>query len=66
MSTHLPHIGVSIIFANRESGLQMAGDWAFSGVNKFGQAFLSHFRGVGLNHPLLKKVGGRRSSSNIE
>ncbi|XP_022693891.1 sarcalumenin-like isoform X3 [Varroa jacobsoni] len=40
----------------RESGLKMAGDWAFSGVNKFGQAFLSHFRGIGLNHPLLQKV----------
>ncbi|OQR76797.1 sarcalumenin-like [Tropilaelaps mercedesae] len=40
----------------RESGLKMAGDWAFSGVNKFGQAFLSHFRGIGLNHPLLEKV----------
>ncbi|XP_028968319.1 sarcalumenin [Galendromus occidentalis] len=40
----------------RESGLQMAGDSSFSGVNKFGSAFLSHFRGIGLNHPLLKKV----------
>ncbi|CAN8032656.1 unnamed protein product [Ixodes persulcatus] len=40
----------------RASGTEMAAHWAFSSVNKFGQGFLDHFRGIGLPHPLLQKV----------
>lgn len=34
----------------------MAAHWAFSSVQKFGQGFLDHFKGIGLPHPLLQKV----------
>lgn len=40
----------------RESGTEMAAHWAFSSVQKFGQGFLDHFKGIGLPHPLLQKV----------
>lgn len=40
----------------RISGTEMAAHWAFSGVQKFGQRFLDHFKGIGLPHPLLQKV----------
>lgn len=38
------------------SGTEMAANWAFSSVQKFGQGFLDHFKGIGLPHPLLQKV----------
>ncbi|KAH6935425.1 hypothetical protein HPB50_005739 [Hyalomma asiaticum] len=40
----------------RLSGTEMAAHWAFSSVQKFGQGFLDHFKGIGLPHPLLQKV----------
>ncbi|XP_064482138.1 uncharacterized protein LOC135394958 [Ornithodoros turicata] len=40
----------------RVSGTEMAAHWAFSGVQKFGQRFLDHFKGIGMPHPLLQKV----------
>lgn len=45
----------------RASGTEMAAHWAFSSVNKFGQGFLDHFRGIGLPHPLLQKASRCRA-----
>ncbi|XP_013777210.1 sarcalumenin-like [Limulus polyphemus] len=38
------------------SGTELAADWSYASVQKFGQFFLDHFKGFRLNHPLLKKV----------
>lgn len=38
-------------------GTQLAADWTFSGLQKFGQGLLDRLRGLRLNHPLLQKVG---------
>ncbi|XP_076335113.1 sarcalumenin-like [Tachypleus tridentatus] len=38
------------------SGTELAADWSYASVQKFGQHFLDHFKGFRLNHPLLKKV----------
>ncbi|XP_076362823.1 uncharacterized protein LOC143253224 isoform X2 [Tachypleus tridentatus] len=38
------------------SGTELAADWSFASVQKFGQSFLDHFKGVRMNNPLLKKV----------
>lgn len=37
-------------------GTQLAADWTFSGLQKFGQGLLDRLRGLKLNHPLLEKV----------
>lgn len=37
-------------------GTQLAADWTFSGLQKFGQGLLDRLRGVRLNSPLLEKV----------
>uniref|UniRef100_A0A146M1R5 Sarcalumenin n=1 Tax=Lygus hesperus TaxID=30085 RepID=A0A146M1R5_LYGHE len=37
-------------------GTQLAADWTFSGLQKFGQGLLDRLRGLRLNHPLLQKV----------
>ncbi|KAF6216096.1 hypothetical protein GE061_000434 [Apolygus lucorum] len=37
-------------------GTQLAADWTFSGLQKFGQGLLDRLRGLKLNHPLLQKV----------
>jgi len=38
-------------------GTQLAADWTFSGLQKFGQGLLDRLRGVRMNNPLLEKVG---------
>ncbi|UYV75366.1 SRL [Cordylochernes scorpioides] len=38
------------------SGTEMASDWAYSSVQKFGQNFLNHFRGIKMASPLLQKI----------
>lgn len=37
-------------------GTQMAADWTFSGLQKFGQAFIDRLRGKRLPSPILQKV----------
>lgn len=37
-------------------GTQLAADWTFSGLQKFGQGLLDRLRGLRLNAPLLEKV----------
>jgi hypothetical protein len=37
-------------------GTQLAADWTFSGLQKFGQAFLDRLRGRKLPNKLLEKV----------
>lgn len=37
-------------------GTQLAADWTFSGLQKFGQGMLDRLRGVKLPNDLLKKV----------
>lgn len=37
-------------------GTQLAADWTFSGLQKFGQGMLDRLRGVKLPNKLLKKV----------
>lgn len=37
-------------------GTQLAADWTFSGLQKFGQALLDRLKGVQAPHPLLEKV----------
>ncbi|XP_075234886.1 uncharacterized protein LOC142332364 [Lycorma delicatula] len=37
-------------------GTQLAADWTFSGLQKFGQGLLDRLRGLRLNKPLLEKV----------
>lgn len=37
-------------------GTQLAADWTFSGLQKFGQGLLDRLRGLKLNKPLLEKV----------
>lgn len=37
-------------------GTQLAADWTFSGLQKFGQGLLDRLRGLRLNSPLLEKV----------
>ncbi|GLH01154.1 Uncharacterized protein GBIM_07357, partial [Gryllus bimaculatus] len=37
-------------------GTQLAADWTFSGLQKFGQGLLDRLRGLRLNVPLLQKV----------
>ncbi|XP_013787332.1 sarcalumenin-like [Limulus polyphemus] len=37
-------------------GTELAADWSFASVQKFGQSFLDHFKGIRINHPLLRKV----------
>lgn len=41
-------------------GTQLAADWTFSGLQKFGQGLLDRLRGLKLNHPLLEKVKTRQ------
>lgn len=38
-------------------GTQLAADWTFSGLQKFGQGLLDRLRGLRLNNKLLEKVG---------
>ncbi|XP_015922450.2 sarcalumenin-like [Parasteatoda tepidariorum] len=38
------------------SGTELAADWRYAGVQRFGQDFLDHFRGVEIKHTLLKKI----------
>ncbi|GFR33376.1 sarcalumenin [Trichonephila clavata] len=38
------------------SGTELAADWKYAGVQKFGQGFLDHFRSIHIPHPLLQKV----------
>lgn len=38
------------------SGTELAADWRYAGVQKFGQGFLDHFRSVSVPHTLLKKI----------
>lgn len=47
------------MYNNREAildGTQLAADWTFSGLQKFGQGLLDKLRGLKLPHPLLEKV----------
>jgi hypothetical protein len=37
-------------------GTQLAADWTFSGLQKFGQGMLDRLRGLRLPNPLLEKV----------
>lgn len=37
-------------------GTQLAADWTFSGLQKFGQGMLDRLRGLKLNNKLLEKV----------
>jgi len=37
-------------------GTQLAADWTFSGLQKFGQGLLDRLRGLRLNNKLLEKV----------
>lgn len=37
-------------------GTQLAADWTFSGLQKFGQGLLDRLKGVKLNNKLLEKV----------
>lgn len=37
-------------------GTQLAADWTFSGLQKFGQGLLDRLRGLRLPNPLLEKV----------
>lgn len=37
-------------------GTQLAADWTFSGLQKFGQGLLDRLRGLKLKTPLLEKV----------
>lgn len=37
-------------------GTQLAADWTFSGLQKFGQGLLDRLRGVKLNSPLLERL----------
>lgn len=41
-------------------GTQLAADWTFSGLQKFGQALLDRLKGVQMPHPLLEKVNTTR------
>lgn len=43
-------------------GTQLAADWTFSGLQKFGQGMLDRLRGLKLNNKLLEKVG--KATSN--
>lgn len=48
-----------MMYNNREAildGTQLAADWTFSGLQKFGQGLLDKLRGLKLPHPLLEKV----------
>ncbi|XP_024082154.1 sarcalumenin isoform X2 [Cimex lectularius] len=48
-----------VMWGEREEvldGTQLAADWTFSGLQKFGQGLLDRLRGLKLNHPLLEKV----------
>lgn len=48
-----------MMYNNREAildGTQLAADWTFSGLQKFGQGLLDKLRGLMLPHPLLEKV----------
>lgn len=38
------------------SGTELAADWRYAGVQKFGQGFLDHFRSIQIQHTLLKKI----------
>lgn len=38
-------------------GTQLAADWTFSGLQKFGQGMIDRLRGYRLNRKLLEKVG---------
>lgn len=48
-------------------GTQLAADWTFSGLQKFGQGLLDRLRGLRLNNKLLEKVSDRdqQLSTNI-
>jgi hypothetical protein len=48
-------------------GTQLAADWTFSGLQKFGQGLLDRLRGLKLNNRLLEKVcnGGKRVIINV-
>ncbi|XP_076321687.1 sarcalumenin-like [Tachypleus tridentatus] len=37
-------------------GTELAADWSFASIQKFGQSFFDHFKGIRINHPLLRKV----------
>ncbi|KAL1130238.1 hypothetical protein AAG570_013176 [Ranatra chinensis] len=48
-----------VMWGEREEvldGTQLAADWTFSGLQKFGQGLLDRLKGHKLNHPLLAKV----------
>lgn len=40
-------------------GTQLAADWTFSGLQKFGQGLLDRLRGLRLNNKLLERVSNR-------
>lgn len=44
-------------------GTQLAADWTFSGLQKFGQGMLDRLRGLRLNNKLLEKVSDRNEQS---
>lgn len=46
-------------------GTQLAADWTFSGLQKFGQGLLDRLRGLRLNNKLLEKVSDRDQQLSI-
>lgn len=44
-------------------GTQLAADWTFSGLQKFGQGLLDRLRGLRLNNKLLEKVSDDKQLS---
>ena len=45
-------------------GTQLAADWTFSGLQKFGQAFIDRLRGKRLPNKILEKVRNARHEDN--
>lgn len=46
-------------------GTQLAADWTFSGLQKFGQGLLDRLRGLRLNNKLLERVSNRDEQLSI-
>lgn len=46
-------------------GTQLAADWTFSGLQKFGQGMLDRLRGLRLNNKLLEKVSDHDQQLSI-
>lgn len=58
-----------MMYNNREAimdGTQLAADWTFSGLQKFGQGLLDKLRGLKLPHPLLEKVNNNNMPCTVE